>query len=209
MTTEARFAWENIYRCKGRVFIEPLARFPDLVKEFHHYGCTRILDLGCGNGRHVLALAKEGFRAVGLDAALTGLNLAQAWLVDEGFEGALVLGDMTRSLPFPTEWFDGLMATQVIHHALLEDIRGVIAEIHRVLKPGGLAFVTVPAKPDDEMTYREVAPGTCVPLRGDEANVPHHYFTLEAFRGEFCEFEMLELSIRGDHVVFAFTGRKL
>jgi len=208
MTSEARFAWETIYQQQGRVFIEPFVRFPDLVKEFRHFGCQSILDLGCGNGRHVLALAKEGFKAVGLDAALTGLNLAQDWMADEGFETALVVGDMTAPFPFQTECFDGLMATQVIHHALLEDIRGAIAEIHRVLKPGGLAFVTVPAKPDADLAYREIAPGTCVPLSGDEAGVPHHYFTLEAFGGEFSGFEMLELSIRGDHVVFAFTGRK-
>ena len=206
---EARHAWEKIYQRDGRVFNEPFPRFEDLVVTLIQHGCKRILDLGCGNGRHVLALARRGFEVVGQDAALTGLKLAQAWLSDERVAGTLVMGDMMIPLPFQSGSFDALIATQVIHHAYLEDIRRTISEVHRILKRCGIAFITVPAKPDPDEAYQEIAPSTLSPLTGSEAGVPHLYFTLEAFRTEFGRFEVLELSIRGDHVVIALTAQKL
>ena len=157
----------------------------------------------------MLALARRGFEVVGQDAALTGLKLAQAWLSDEKVVGKLVLGDMMIPLPFQRGSFDALIATQVIHHAYLEDIRRTISEVHRILKHGGIAFITVPAIPDPDEAYQEIAPSTLSPLTGSEAGVPHHYFTLEEFRTEFGCFEILELSIRGDHVVIALTAQKL
>jgi tellurite methyltransferase len=207
MTKEAREAWENIYQQGGYAFNEPFPRFQDLVKVFQQHGCKRILDLGCGGGRHVLALVKLGFQVVGVDASPTGLGLARKRHKDEGCASSFVLGDMTQTLPYQSECFDGLLSTQVIHHAMLNDIRRVIGEIHRVVKVGGIAFVTVPAKPEPEIEYDELSPGTLVPRTGDEAGVPHHYFSIEAFGREFYGFDHLELSVRGQ-VVIAFTGKK-
>jgi tellurite methyltransferase len=203
---KARHAWEKIYQKGGYAFDEPFPRFEDLVKVFQQYDCKRILDLGCGRGRHVLALAQLGFQVVGIDAAPTGLRLARKRHKNKGVAN-FVLGDMTQPLPFQSECFDGLMSTQVIHHAMIDEIRGVIGEIHRVVKVGGIAFVTVPARTDSETDYDELAPGTLAPRTGEEAGVPHHYFSTEAFGREFYGFDLLELSERGQ-VVIAFTGKK-
>lgn len=119
---EARHAWEQIYRQEGLTLDDPFLRFPELVEEFREHKCERILDLGCGSGRHVLALARNGFEVVGLDAAPTGISLAKAWIAEQGDHAQLVLGDLSYPLPFRSESFDGLMATQVIHHALQEHI---------------------------------------------------------------------------------------
>jgi SAM-dependent methyltransferase len=208
MIKEAREAWEKLYQQGGYAFEEPFPRFQDLAKVFQQHGCKRILDLGCGGGRHVLALAQLGFQVVGIDASPTGLRLARKRLKDEGGAASFVLGDMTQPFPYPSECFDGLLSTQVIHHALLKDIRGVIDEIHWVMQPGGLAFVTGPAKPDEGVDYRELEPNTLAPQTGHEKGVPHHYFTLEAFEKEYSGFETLELSVRGDNVVFASMGIK-
>lgn len=203
----ARQAWEQIYRQNGYADPDPFPRFMDTVEDFQRNQCQRILDLGCGRGRHVVALAHHGFEVVGMDGAPSGLKLAQVRMREEGLKAAFVLGDVTQPFPFPKDSFDGLMSTQVIHHALLDEIRNTILEIHRVIKPGGVIFVTVASKPDADTSYREIEPGTLAPLEGDETGVPHHYFKLDDFAAEFYGFETIDLSVRGD-VVFAFTGRK-
>ena len=142
---EARHAWEKIYQHDGRVFNEPFLSFEDLVEALRQHGCKRILELGIGNGRHVLAFARRGFEVVGQDAARTGLKLAQAWLSDEMVVGTLVMGDMMIPLTFQSSSFDALRATQVIHHAYPEDIRRTISEVHQILKRGEIAFNALPA----------------------------------------------------------------
>lgn len=148
--------WELIYQKEGRVFHEPFPAFPNLVKEFRNYHCERILDLGCGSGMHVVHLAKAGFRLSGLDNSPTGLCLARDWLQEEGLPARLVLADMRLPLPFRPETFDGLLSTQVIHHAKLATVLGTIAEIWRVLTWGGIAFVTVPAQHDPDGSFEEI-----------------------------------------------------
>ena len=173
-------AWELIFQRGGHVFPEPFPRFGELVQAFHIHGCQRILDLGCGSGRHVVALAKEGCEVWGFDYSATGLRLRGAWLAKESVAARLVLGDARRGLPFRDSTFDGLLSTQVIHHARLASVRETIAEVGRVLRNGGLLFPTVPSRLDEGVEYEEIEPGTYVPGTGTEEGVPHHVFSLEA-----------------------------
>jgi SAM-dependent methyltransferase len=202
-------AWDEIFRREGRVYLEPFARFPKVVSDFREHGCGRLLDLGCGSGRHVVQFAKEGFHVWGLDGSPNGLHLAREWLLEDGLSAGLVQSDMREPLPFPDCAFDGLLSTQVIHHALIAQVRGTIREIWRVLAPGGLAFVSVSGQKHDDEEYVEVEPGTWVPTTGPEAGLPHHIFSEEELRSEFAAFNILESSVRAEGrvvVVFAQKG---
>jgi SAM-dependent methyltransferase len=200
-------AWELVFQRDGHVFPEPFQRFGELVEVFHDHGCQRLLDLGCGTGRHVIGLASKGFQVCGLDYSPTGLRLARDWLGKESAGASLVLGDARRPLPFRDSAFDGLLSTQVIHHGLLSTVRKTIAELRRVLRLGGLLFVTVPAQLADGLQYEEIEPGTYVPTSGVEAGVPHHIFSPQRLQGELAGFRALDLSIR-ESVVLAFLGVK-
>lgn len=202
--------WEGIYRRDGRVFTEvpPMAAsFAELLDE---HGCREILDLGCGNGRFLVHFARRGFRVTGLDGAPTALRLARDWLTSESLGGDLLRADTRVRLPFENDAFDALLSTQVIHHAPLQLVLGAIGEISRVVKPGGLALVSVPvyrpgvAESDesDEVEYH-----TFVPRGGMEAGLPHHLFTLEEFGAAFTAFDALSLDVYGEKLM-AFTGRK-
>jgi len=135
--------WESIYKREGRVFTDPPPGFKAVLKEFTRHHCQLILDLGCGNGRHTVALTKEGFNTIGLDISSSGLRLSSEWLGEEGLQAGLVNADARNFFPFKANSFDGLLSTQVIHHALLSEVRTTIAEIWRVLAEDGIAFVTV------------------------------------------------------------------
>ena len=200
--------WEMIYREEGRVFGEPFPRFWDVVEAYREQGCSKILDLGCGNGRHVVHLVKEGFAATGLDISRTGLGLAQEWLEEEGLRAGLVEADLLYPLPFGDGFFDGLLSTQVIHHAMLAEVLRTIGEIWRVLAPGGLAFVSVAGRIHGDTEYVEIEPGTYLPRTGSEAGLPHHIFDEEGLRKAFGGFEIEYLERRDEGRVIVVMGRK-
>jgi SAM-dependent methyltransferase len=91
---------------------------------------ARILDLGCGDGSH-MALLESGGIVVGVDVSLPYLRQARRF-------GHVAAG-AGEHLPFGEGAFDLVYTSHVLHHAL--DHRRVLAEIHRVLKPGGVVFL--------------------------------------------------------------------
>ena len=204
----AAHPWETIYRKNGRVFPEPFGRFDEVVDVFRAHGCSLVLDLGCGSGRHVVHLARQGFRSVGLDISPTGLHLAQAWMREEGHDASFTLGDTRQPLPFRDGSIEGVLSTQVIHHARITSVRLAIREIRRVLVPGGLAFVTVSGRKDAGLEFEEIEPGTFVPIAGPEAGLPHHIFTVEELRAEFEDYQILDVSVRAEGAVLAVLARK-
>jgi SAM-dependent methyltransferase len=98
---------------------------------------ARVLDVGCGTG-YTLTRLPPWARGVGLDRSSHALGLAAS----RGLRAQLVQGDMGR-LPFAAGSFDAVLALDVLEH--LQDDHGAAAEVARVLRPGGVALVTVPA----------------------------------------------------------------
>ena len=104
-----------------------------------------VLDLGCGEGRHVHGLhVLGGINVVGLDRdgpslakAREGLVMLPAATATTGF----VEGDAYRT-PYADATFDAVICSEVLEH--LEDYHAALAEIARVLKPGGVFVATVP-----------------------------------------------------------------
>ena len=111
---------------------------------------TRLLDLGCGAGRHAFEAARRGAHVVALDmdrAELTQVTAITA-AMDEAGEipaGASItaaVGDATR-MPFDDDSFDIVIAAEVMEHIPTD--QAAMNEVARVLRPGGVAAVTVPA----------------------------------------------------------------
>ena len=195
--------WERIYQDQGRVFQELLPFFAPLVEDFNRRHVRRVLDLGCGNGRHVIHLAKAGFAVTGLDISISGLRLARQWLAEQGLQADMALADFHSPFPLRAESFDALLTTQVIHHACLAEVRRAIGEIHRVLAPGGLALISVAGRVDEGLRYEEIEPGTFIPLEGQEKGLPHHIFSLDDLRAELGAFHVLEIDWRAEGRVVA------
>lgn len=200
--------WEEIYKREGRVFPEPFPRFDEVVETFRVNGCSVILDLGCGSGRHVVHLAGHGFQSLGLDISPTALYLAQAWMREEGHEASFALADTRQPLPFRDSSIEGVLSTQVIHHARTTAVRLAIREIRRVLVQGGLAFVTVSGRKDAGLEFEEIEPGTFIPLAGPEAGLAHHVFSAAELRSEFAGYQVLDISVRAEGAVLAVLARK-
>ena len=98
----------------------------------------RILDAGCGSGPLFAALRDRGAIVTGFDKSAGMLELARRRLGD----GAdLRVADLGSPLPFPDDTFDDVTASLVLHY--LEDWGPALAELRRVLKPGGRLIVSV------------------------------------------------------------------
>lgn len=98
---------------------------------------ARVLDLACGQGRHAVPLAAQGYDVVGLDYQANLLEVAECRAREAGVQVPFVRGDM-RALPFDDASFD---AVQMIFTAFgyFSDAENaqVLAEVARVLRPGG------------------------------------------------------------------------
>lgn len=101
---------------------------------------ARVLDVGCGDGRHILAAAARGCFAVGLDYDPAELAKARARLGATPID--LIAADATH-LPFRQEVFDAVICTETLEH--LPDDLGAMYEIGRVLTGGGLLHGAVPS----------------------------------------------------------------
>jgi SAM-dependent methyltransferase len=111
---------------------------------------TRLLDLGCGAGRHAFEAARRGAHVVALDmdraelaqvAAITAA-MTEAGEIPAGASITAAIGDATR-MPFADNSFDVVIAAEVMEHIPAD--QAAINEVTRVLRPGGVAAVTVPA----------------------------------------------------------------
>lgn len=103
---------------------------------------ARVLEVGCGPGRLSIALAQRGFDVTGLDLdpamiERAGFN-AERLGEDEERRPAFLVGDVA-SLAFADESFDLVVSTLSMHH--WADVSAGLAEIGRVLRPGGRALV--------------------------------------------------------------------
>jgi len=108
----------------------------------------RVLDLGCGGGRHAFACLKAGADVVAIDAkreeVVTVASVIAAMRATQEIgtvDASVLVGDAT-SLPIPDAVFDRVIISEILEH--LPDDERAIAEVVRVLRPGGLVCLSVP-----------------------------------------------------------------
>jgi ubiquinone/menaquinone biosynthesis C-methylase UbiE len=100
----------------------------------------RVLDLGCGTGPVVAELRRLGFDCVGLDYSQDMLEFAKQRLRASGLDDSQILQGDCRHTPFPDARFDAVVCLGVISY--VENYEVVLAEIRRILKPGGVLVVS-------------------------------------------------------------------
>jgi len=110
-------------------------------------GSQRVLDVGCGGGRHVVYLSRLGLEVTAGDQSADALAETRRWLKRERIGATLVQLDMT-DLPFRSGTFDAVLSVNVLHHAQAQAARAAVREAWRVLRPGGL-LLAVLAGPGD------------------------------------------------------------
>ena len=130
----------------------------------------KLLEVGCGIGVDSVQLAKCGFDVTAVDLTENALQVARENAARAGVTIDFRLGN-AEGLDFPDETFDAVYSFGVLHHT--PDIEAAVAEVHRVLKPGGIAYVmlyardsVVNAGPQDVPIAVRVTAGPQGPLPG-------------------------------------------
>ncbi|MGI9120763.1 MAG: class I SAM-dependent methyltransferase [Acidimicrobiales bacterium] len=129
-----------------------------LTVRYHRLGLVpdeRLLDLGCGGGRHAFEAARRGARVVALDVDLAELKDVRDMFSAIAAEGpgtdGAVVGGHALHLPFPDATFDRVIAAEVLEHVI--DDGTAVAELARVLRPGGAIAVTVPSQLPERLCW--------------------------------------------------------
>ena len=214
--------WNKIFKQYGKVFDKPQEDIPKIVKLFKKCGVKRVLDLGCGSGRHLVYLAKRGFDVYGIDIAPEGIKIARKWLKKEGLKANLKIGDIYKKLPYQDNFFDAIISTQALHHNIIEKIRKAIREIERILKPGGLIFITMRkalrlrdwkrnkivihkwkmGREKRETKYKVIGIRIYTPIEGGEKGLIHFCFNKKLITKEFKNFKIPKIWIKKGHYCF-------
>jgi hypothetical protein len=119
----------------------PRRRHTEVLLEKTDPADKTALDIGCGDGALVRALAERGALAVGLEVSEGQLARARA---AEPVAGADYIAGQAEHLPFPDARFDLAIFFNALHHVERHRMDSALEEACRVLKPGGLLYVAEP-----------------------------------------------------------------
>lgn len=139
------------------------------------WNAPRVYDLGCGLGRHLQFFAIAGYSVAGSDISPDAVAESTRVLRATGMEADVKEGRMT-SIAQPDGAFHLVIALRVIHHATRPEIEQAIAEVHRILAPGGFFFATfksdAEARPPDAII---IDARTAIWQAEPEKGIPHFY----------------------------------
>lgn len=169
--------WKNyeLYITKEYGFID-LSISPFVIKSkdiLLHHNCKRILDLGCGNGKHSIYLNSSGFDVYSSDIDCSKivknakkLNLSNLSIREHSF----------TAIPYGDDFFDAVICTSTLHHAALSDIKQGINEVYRILKPNGYFIFDFLSTLDASYGLgTKIEENTFIGSRTSEETIPHHY----------------------------------
>lgn len=168
--------WERAHEEGTFDELSPEPSLVALVPLLRARGVQRVLDLGCGSGRHLMYLRAQGFQVIGVDFASAGLKRA-AWMGAHFGSGIhLVRADMT-ALPLQARSFSAAISYHVIYHGVIDQVRRALREVRRTLRPGGIVRMNFLA--DSHHRFKEgdpVAEKTYRLSRGADAGAIHRFF---------------------------------
>ena len=200
--------WDELFQQEKHRWPDPHQMVVDFARALLQRGVEQVLDLGCGAGRHTVYLTQMGFTVFATDLSEIGLSVTRSRLCAEGGSADLYLADMS-STALADSSIDAVICLYVIYHAKLERVRHAVAEIERVLRPGGIALVTlISTRGYRYGRGREIEPDTFLPDTGPDTSLPHHFFDNEGSRDLLRRFDVASLFL-DENIEESDDGRQL
>lgn len=185
--------WGEIFAAPEMQLLAPNPEVLALLPFLKSAGCRRVLDAGCGVGRHLLPLTEQGFQVWGVDREATVIKVLKTRLAAAAARAYLTQADLRR-LPFPAGVFHLVLSINVINHGDTKAFHEYCRELDRVLKAGGHLFVYVsPREFADRVRLpqtRKLEPDTFVDIATPDGNLVHHFPTPEELRAQFPLYQV-------------------
>lgn len=195
--------WNDIFKKpKEYNYYDLLLPHQDIKKVLNFFtqrNAKKVLDLGSGLGNNLFYLNKAGFDMYGIDASDTAVTETQKKINSLRLNINVRLGSF-ESLPYSDKFFDAVVSVQTLNHGYEKNIVAGISEIERILKPGGLIFVTLPGRISQGKvryclvkTAKKAEDNTYIPTIGDETGVPHVIYNKKLLKKHYTNFNFLDL----------------
>ena len=202
--------WDKIYQAKNKggqtwktlrdgvtpfCFIEKVSpEFRKFIKQAQ-FTKKQVLDIGCGQGRHLTYLSSLGFKTDGVDSSSEAVAMTKKALGKSA--GRIWRADMFK-MRIPKNKYDMIISIVTIQHGRKTDLQKLIKNIHQVLLPGGKAFITIPDQGALKtwrtcQKYKRLDKNTVAPLVGPEIGVPHGFYNQKEIKEMFSQFADLEM----------------
>ena len=176
-----------------------------IFRNFERNGKAKILDLGCGAGRHVFFMANENIVPYGVDFSEEGIEYTKSILRECGrqeYIDNIQVSSLTK-LPYKDNFFNGIICYGVLYYLDNHGISKAIQEMYRVLKPGGKLLLVVRSIEDYRYNRQyeiENEKNTIIICEQDEQKCAHsengmqmHFFEQEELKKYFSMFENLTI----------------
>jgi len=177
-------AWEEDYTRRGMLWSGVTHDLPDLPLR------SRVLELGCGNGKTLCAMIQRGWNVTAIDFSSRAVALSRG-VSGGASHGHVVVAD-ARCPPFKNDSFDAVFAMHVIGHLHEADREQINSTLPHILKPGGILFFS-DFSTDDFRFGKGDETETATFRRGP--GIITHYFTQEEVIDLFSKLTLLSISI--------------
>jgi tellurite methyltransferase len=174
-------AWDTYWKDRDNWdwWKKPAPEVLDLIRSLSPAEQPRVLDLGCGLGRHAIAFALAQFSVTATDASPAAIRHVDEWSQGLQLQIETHICDVLSSV-LPCEAFDVVLSYNVIYHGSRGQFARAIQQVRRLLKREGIFFFTCPSRQDGKYGVgKEVAPHT---YRCTKSVTPGdiHYFADES-----------------------------
>lgn len=199
--------WKRLHtekRYRPKYPSEQVVQF--VFRNFCRNGEEKILDLGCGAGRHVFFMGKENILPYGIDFSEEGVEYTKGLLNEfamEQYVGNVKVGSLTE-IPFEDNYFDGIICYGVLYYLPKTEIIKAVQEMKRVLKIGGKFLVQVRSKDDyrcqsssckstDEKNTYIIDENDETKCANSENGMLMHFFEEDELKELFSEFKDIKI----------------
>jgi len=187
----SRAIWDALYTEENYA---PIAPYTDIIaflaRAFARdgHGC-KVLEIGCGTGQNLLFAAwSMGFEVYGVDYSETAIAQARAQFEAKGLSyGALEVADAAH-LAYPDGCFDAVLERGALQHNRLAAARAIVAEMRRVLKPGGVLCCSLAA--EGHFLFGQGEPLGSGDFFNGEHDGTRHFFSRRDILDLFADFEL-------------------